>query len=89
MAVTLERKKQVVSDYRTHDKDTGSPDVQVALITDRINSLTEHLKVHKKDFISRRGLLLMVGQRARLLKYLQNNDKDGYLSLIKRLGIRK
>jgi small subunit ribosomal protein S15 len=89
MAVTTERRKSLVSDFKTHQKDTGSPEVQVALITENINTLTEHLKVHKKDFTSRRGLLMMVGQRARLLKYLQNNDKGRYQSLIKRLGIRK
>lgn len=89
MAVVQERKRTLVTDYRVHDKDTGSPEVQVALITDRINSLTEHLKVHKKDFTSRRGLLMMVGQRARLLKYLQKTDKERYQTLIKRLGIRK
>ncbi|HXX93738.1 MAG TPA: 30S ribosomal protein S15, partial [Planctomycetota bacterium] len=69
--------------------DTGSPEVQVALITERINHLTEHLKIHKKDFTSRRGLLMMVGQRARLLKYLQSTDMERYQTLIKRLGIRK
>ena len=89
MAVTQERKKSLVTDYKTHPADTGSPEVQVALITDRINTLTEHLKVHKKDFTSRRGLLMMVGQRARLLKFLQKTDKERYQSLIKRLGIRK
>ncbi len=89
MAVTQERKKAVVGDYKTHDADTGSPEVQVALITERITTMTEHLKVHKKDFTSRRGLLMMVGQRARLLKYLLKTDKDRYQSLIKRLGIRK
>lgn len=89
MTLTLEQKKQVVKDYAGHSSDTGSPEVQVALITDRINHLTEHLKVHKKDFTSRRGLLLMVGQRARLLKYLQSNDRGRYQTLIKRLGIRK
>ncbi len=89
MAIAQERRKTVVGEYKTHDKDTGSPEVQVALITDRINQLTEHLKVHKKDFTSRRGLLMMVGQRARLLKFLLKSDKDRYQSLIKRLGIRK
>lgn len=89
MAVTVERKKALLGEYKTATNDTGSPEVQVALITERINSLTEHLKVHKKDFTSRRGLLMMVGQRARLLKYLQKSDKERYQSLIKRLGIRK
>ena len=89
MAVTQERKKTTVKDYATHKGDTGSPEVQVALITERINHLTEHLKVHKKDFTSRRGLLMMVGQRARLLKFLQSTDMERYQTLIKRLGIRK
>jgi len=89
MAVTVERKKALVGEYKTHPSDSGSPEVQVALITERINTMTEHLKVHKKDFTSRRGLLMMVGQRARLLKYLQKTDKERYQSLIKRLGIRK
>ncbi len=89
MAVAQDRKKGLVKDYSVHDTDTGSPEVQVALITERINHLTEHLKVHKKDFTSRRGLLMMVGQRARLLKFLQTTDMDRYQSLIKRLGIRK
>jgi small subunit ribosomal protein S15 len=88
MAVVQDKKK-VVADYATHQGDTGSPEVQVALITERINHLTEHLKVHKKDFTSRRGLLMMVGQRARLLKYLQTTDQERYQTLIKRLGIRK
>ena len=88
MAVA-EKRKQVVTDFATHKGDTGSPEVQVALITERINHLTEHLKLHKKDFTSRRGLLMMVGQRARLLKFLQSTDNGRYLTLIKRLGIRK
>ncbi len=89
MAVAQERKKTVVKEYAQHQTDTGSPEVQVALITERINHLTEHLKVHKKDFTSRRGLLMMVGQRARLLKFLQSSDQARYQTLIKRLGIRK
>jgi len=90
MAVAQEsRKKSTIADYATHKEDTGSPEVQVALITERINHLTEHLKVHKKDFTSRRGLLMMVGQRARLLKFLQSTDPERYQTLIKRLGIRK
>jgi small subunit ribosomal protein S15 len=89
MAVAQEKKKSAVADFATHKGDTGSPEVQVALITERINHLTEHLKVHKKDFTSRRGLLMMVGQRARLLKYLQSTDMERYQTLIKRLGIRK
>ena len=89
MAVTQERRKGLVADYKTHAKDTGSPEVQVALITENISQLTEHLKVHKKDHTSRRGLLMMVGKRARLLKFLQTTDRERYQSLIKRLGIRK
>jgi small subunit ribosomal protein S15 len=89
MAVAQEKKKSTITDYATHKGDTGSPEVQVALITERINHLTEHLKVHKKDFTSRRGLLMMVGQRARLLKFLQSTDQERYQTLIKRLGIRK
>ena len=89
MAITQERRKTLVGDYKTHTTDTGSPEVQVALITENINQLTEHLKVHKKDHTSRRGLLLMVGKRARLLKFLQKTDRERYLTLIKKLGIRK
>lgn len=89
MAVAPDRRKSLVKEYALHEKDTGSPEVQVALITERINHLTEHLKIHKKDFTSRRGLLMMVGQRARLLKFLQSTDQQRYQALIKRLGIRK
>jgi small subunit ribosomal protein S15 len=89
MAITLERKQQVVTDYRQHEKDTGSPEIQVALLTERINELTEHLKYHKKDQASRRGLLKMVGRRSRLLKYLTSVDRERYQKLISRLGLRK
>ena len=89
MAVAQDKRKQLLADFATEKGDTGSPEVQVALITERINHLTEHLKVHKKDFTSRRGLLMMVGQRARLLKFLQSTDNARYQTLIKRLGIRK
>lgn len=89
MAVAQDKRKQLLTDYATHKGDTGSPEVQVALITEKINHLTEHLKVHKKDFTSRRGLLMMVGQRSRLLKFLQSSDNARYQTLIKRLGIRK
>jgi small subunit ribosomal protein S15 len=89
MAVTQERRKTLVGEYKRHGGDTGSPEVQVALITENINQLTEHLKVHKKDHTSRRGLLMMVGKRARLLKFLQSTDRERYQTLIKRLGIRK
>ena len=85
----MDRKKSLLTDYSTHVDDTGSPEVQVALLTEKINYLTDHLKVHKKDFTSRHGLLKMVGRRMRLLKYLQTNDKARYQTLIKRLGIRK
>lgn len=88
MAVILERKKGLVKDYARHDGDTGSPEVQVALLTERINHLTDHLKVHKKDFTSRHGLLMMVGQRRRLLKSLEGMDKSRLESLKTRLGIR-
>ena len=89
MTVMQERRKVAVATFRTTDADTGSPEVQVALITEQINHLTEHLKIHKKDFTSRRGLLMMVGKRARLLKYLQREDRERYQTLIKKLGIRK
>ena len=89
MAVATDKRKGLLQTYRTHDKDTGSPEVQVALITEQINHLTEHLKIHKKDFTSRRGLLMMVGKRARLLKFLQGEDRSRYQTLIKKLGIRK
>ena len=81
--------QSVVNEFGTHATDTGSPEVQVALLTERINHLTEHLKVHKKDHHSRRGLLMMVGKRRRLLKYLRNQDVERYRSLIARLGLRR
>lgn len=81
-------KVQIISDYKLHEGDTGSPEVQIALLTFRINGLNEHLKEHKKDHHSRRGLLKMVGQRRNLLKYLKNNDIVRYRSLIEKLGIR-
>ena len=84
-----ERKVEVISSYRTHETDTGSPEVQVALLSERINYLTEHFKTHAKDHHSRRGLLKLVGQRRRLLDYLKGKDGDGYSELIRRLGIRK
>ncbi|MDR2648003.1 MAG: 30S ribosomal protein S15 [Oscillospiraceae bacterium] len=87
--MTKEEKNQLMVEYATHEGDTGSPEVQVALLTKRINDLTEHLKIHKKDHHSRRGLLMMVGHRRNLLTYLQNNDIERYRSLIARLGIRK
>lgn len=89
MALAVERKAQLVTEFRQHEKDTGSPEVQIAILTERINSLTEHLKSHKKDQSSRRGLLKMVGRRARLLNYLTATDRERYLSVIRRLGLRK
>ena len=89
MSITAERKTAVVADYATHDGDTGSPEVQVAILSERIGNLTEHLKIHKKDFHSRRGLLIMVGQRRRLLDYLKRKDQSRYESLIRRLGLRR
>lgn len=83
-----ESKDQIINDYKVHEGDTGSPEVQIALLTFRINSVNEHLKAHKKDHHSRRGLLKMVGQRRNLLRYLQNNNIERYRSLIEKLGIR-
>ena len=88
MAFTKDRKTEVIGSYRTHNTDTGSPEVQVALLSERINYLTEHFKTHAKDHHSRRGLLKLVGQRRRLLDYLKGKDTDRYADLIKRLGIR-
>ena len=89
MALATERKQQIISSNRAHKSDTGSPEVQVALLSERINYLTEHFKVHAKDHHSRRGLLKLVGQRRRLLDYLKSKDSDRYAALIQRLGIRK
>jgi small subunit ribosomal protein S15 len=89
LAQTVEVKGKIISEYRTHDTDTGSPEVQVALLTSRINELTEHFKTHSKDHHSRRGLLKLVGQRRRLLDYLKGKDLERYRSTIERLGIRK
>ena len=89
MSLDTATKKQIIADYATAEDDTGSPEVQVALLTRRIADLTEHLKVHKHDHHSRRGLLLLVGQRRRLLKYLQNTDIERYRRLIERLGLRR
>jgi small subunit ribosomal protein S15 len=89
MALAVERKSEIIDEYKTHEGDTGSPEVQVALLTARINQLTEHLRTHPKDFHSRRGLLMMVGQRRRLLNYLNSKDVERYRSLIARLGIRR
>jgi small subunit ribosomal protein S15 len=89
MSITAEQKIKVVSDYRINDKDTGSPEVQIALLTTRITQLTEHLKSHMKDHSSRRGLLKMVGRRNSLLKYLTREDRARYQQVIGRLGLRK
>ena len=89
MTLTVEKKHGVVEQYRRHDTDTGSPEVQIAILTTRINSLTEHLRTHKKDYASRRGLLAMVSRRRRLLDYLRRVDPQRYLDIIGRLGIRK
>lgn len=89
MSITQERKSALITEYATSAGDTGSPEVQVAILTERIRNLTEHLKDHKKDFHSRRGLLIMVGQRRRLLDYLKGKDVGRYDALIQRLGIRK
>ncbi len=89
MAMVAERKTELVHKYRRHEADTGSPEVQVALLTERITYLTEHFKTHKKDHHSRRGLLKLVGQRRRLLDYLRTVDQNRYRALIDQLGIRK
>jgi small subunit ribosomal protein S15 len=89
MAITKDRKTELVNQFRRGEGDTGSPEVQVALLTARINELTEHMRAHKKDFSSRRGLLKLVYQRADLLKYLRQTDRDRYLAVIGKLGLRK
>jgi small subunit ribosomal protein S15 len=87
--IAAERKKSVIQDHRTHEKDTGSPEVQIALLTERINELADHFKSHAKDHHSRRGLLRIVSQRRRLLEYLRRNDPTRYQGLIQRLGLRR
>jgi small subunit ribosomal protein S15 len=89
VALNKERKTELIGTYKTHEGDTGSPEVQVAILSERINYLTEHFKVHAKDHHSRRGLLQLVGQRRRLLDYLKRKDTGRYADLIRRLGIRK
>jgi small subunit ribosomal protein S15 len=89
MALAQEKKKTLIETNRTHAKDTGSPEVQVAMLTDRINQLTEHLRAHSKDFHSRRGLLMMVGKRRRLLQYLNRESNERYRTLIEKLGLRR
>jgi small subunit ribosomal protein S15 len=87
--ITKDVKQNIINEYKMHEGDTGSPEVQVAVLTFRINDLNEHLKIHKKDFHSRRGLLKMVGQRRNLLNYLREKDIERYRTLISRLGLRK
>jgi small subunit ribosomal protein S15 len=89
MALLQERKQQIISENQIHETDTGSVDVQVAMLTDRINSLSQHLRTNKKDYSSRRGLLKMIGQRKRLLAYLMKQDAERYKALIQKLGIRR
>lgn len=89
MSITQERRGQLMKEYQTKENDTGSPEVQVALLTERIVNLTEHMKDHAKDFHSRRGLLKLVGQRRRLLSYLRLKNQDRYANLIQRLGLRR
>ncbi len=89
MNLTEDRKREIIESFKTHDTDTGSPDVQIALLTERITNLTEHLKTHKKDHHSRRGLLMMVGKRRRLLTYVKGKDPARYRNIIAQLGIRK
>jgi small subunit ribosomal protein S15 len=89
MALNVEQKKIIIDDYKQHESDTGSPEVQVAILTKRINDLTEHFKIHNKDYHSRRGLMIMVGQRRRLLDYLKKKSKERYATLIERLGLRR
>ncbi|TCS92553.1 30S ribosomal protein S15 [Hazenella coriacea] len=89
MALTNDRKKEIIAEFKTHESDTGSPEVQIAILTHRINELNTHLKDHDKDHHSRRGLLKMVGQRRNLLNYLKNNDVTRYRELIQKLGLRR
>lgn len=89
MSITQERKTELIGTHKRAENDTGSPEVQVALLTERINHLTEHMRAHKKDHASRRGLLKMVSNRSSLLKYLQNTDRPRYLAVIQKLGLRK
>ncbi|RMG67074.1 MAG: 30S ribosomal protein S15 [Nitrospirae bacterium] len=89
MGLSKERKQQIIEEFKTHEGDTGSPEVQVAILTERINYLTEHFRIHKKDHHSRRGLLKMVAQRKKLLNYLKRKDQERYERLIERLGLRK
>ncbi|PLR77681.1 30S ribosomal protein S15 [Bacillus canaveralius] len=89
MAITQERKNELIGEFKTHESDTGSPEVQIAVLTEQINNLNEHLRTHKKDHHSRRGLLKMVGKRRNLLTYLRNKDVQRYRELINKLGLRR
>lgn len=89
MSITADRKQELITEFATNKGDTGSPEIQVAILSERIKNLTEHLKIHKKDFHSRRGLLMMVGQRRRLLDYLNDKNVERYEKMIKRLGLRR
>ena len=89
MSIAIDRKRELIKEFAVKKHDTGSPEVQVAILTERIVNLTEHLKTHKKDFHSRRGLLMMVGQRRRLLDYVKNKEAARYENLVKRLGLRR
>ena len=89
MAMSQERKNEIMAEYRTHESDTGSPEVQIAVLTEAINTLNDHLRIHKKDHHSRRGLLKMVGRRRNLLTYLRNKDVNRYRELIGKLGLRR
>jgi len=89
MSIAAAPKDEIISEYRLHEADSGSPEVQIALLTKRINHLTQHIKTHKHDFHSRRGLIMMVGKRNRLLKFIARQDRQRYRTLIERLGLRK
>lgn len=89
MAITQERKNELISEFKTHDNDTGSADIQIAILTEEINSLNEHLSIHKKDNHSRRGLMKMIGRRRKLLKYMRENEVQRYRDLIATLGLRR
>lgn len=89
LSITVERKQELIEEFRLHETDTGSPEVQIAILSERIGNLTEHFKTHKKDHHSRRGLLIMVNQRRRLLDYLRTHEVERYRSIISRLGLRR
>lgn len=89
MAISQDRKNEIINEFKTHDNDTGSPEVQVAILTEQIQTLNEHLRTHKKDHHSRRGLMKMVGKRRNLLNYLRENDVQRYRELIQKLGLRR